>query len=66
MAKKRAIERWETKLANCEVTPKTIWPVAKSLTNKNGPKALFATRGPLSTKFYPIDKVKIRAEYLKH
>jgi hypothetical protein len=31
---KRTPERWETKLANCKVTPQAIRPIAKSLTKK--------------------------------
>jgi hypothetical protein len=27
---KSALERWETKLVNCKVTPQAIWPIAKS------------------------------------
>jgi hypothetical protein len=34
MVRKRALERWGKKLANCEVTPQAIWPFAKSLTKK--------------------------------
>jgi hypothetical protein len=36
---KRALESWETKSANCEVTPQAIWPIAKSLTKRGEPKA---------------------------
>jgi hypothetical protein len=32
LVKKRALERWETKLANCEVIPQAIWPTMKFLT----------------------------------
>jgi hypothetical protein len=39
MAWKRTLERWETKIENCEVTPHAIWPIAKSLTKRGGPKA---------------------------
>jgi hypothetical protein len=43
MVRKIILERWETKLVICEVTPKAIWPIAKSLTKKKGgPKAPFA------------------------
>jgi hypothetical protein len=30
MVQQTALERWQTDLANCEVTPETIWPIAKS------------------------------------
>jgi hypothetical protein len=39
MTPKKALERWETKLANTELTPPAIWPIAKSLTNRDGPRA---------------------------
>jgi hypothetical protein len=28
MVRKRVLERWETKLANFEVKPQVIWPIA--------------------------------------
>jgi hypothetical protein len=31
MTRKKVLERWETMLANTEVTPQAIWPSAKSL-----------------------------------
>jgi hypothetical protein len=39
MVRKTALERRETNLENCEVTPQAIWPVAKSLSKRVGPKA---------------------------
>jgi hypothetical protein len=39
IARKWTLERWETKIENCEVTPQAIWPIAKSLTKRGGPKA---------------------------
>jgi hypothetical protein len=40
MTQKKALERWETVLANTEVTPQAIWPIAKSLTSRDGPREL--------------------------
>jgi hypothetical protein len=37
--RKRALEKWETKIANFEVTPQAIWPIAKSLANRGEPRA---------------------------
>jgi hypothetical protein len=54
-------KRLETKLANCEVTPQAIWPIAKSLTRRGGPKTPSAIHGPLGLIFYPIDKANIVA-----
>jgi hypothetical protein len=39
MTRKKALERWETKLANTELTPQAIWPISKSFTNRDGPRA---------------------------
>jgi hypothetical protein len=57
MVRKRALERWETKFANCKVTPQAICLVAKSLTKKGVPKAPSEIHGPLGPLFYPVDKV---------
>lgn len=40
----------------------TIWPTAKSLTNRGGPKAPYIIHGPLGPMFYPIDKTNIIAD----
>jgi hypothetical protein len=51
MVRKRALERWEIKMANCKVTPQAIWPIAKSLSKKGGSKAPSAIHGPLGHIF---------------
>jgi hypothetical protein len=56
---KRALEIWETKLANCEVIPQAIWPIAKSLSKRGGPKGPSAIHGPLCPIFCSIDKANI-------
>jgi hypothetical protein len=53
---KRALELWETKVENCEVTPQAILANAKSVTKRGGPKAPTAIHGPLSPVFYPNEK----------
>jgi hypothetical protein len=55
MVRKRALERWETELANCEVTSQAIWPISKSTTKRGGPKALATIHGPLGPIFYPLE-----------
>jgi hypothetical protein len=42
-----AVERWETEVGNCEVTPQAVWPIAKLLMKGDGPKAQSAFHGPL-------------------
>jgi hypothetical protein len=66
MARKRALERWETKIENCEVTPHAIWPIAKSLTKRGGPKAPNAIYGPLGPAFYPSEKANVIANCLEN
>jgi hypothetical protein len=66
MVLKKALERWETKLANCEVTPQAIRPIAKSLTKRGGLQAPSAIHGPLGSLFYPIDKAKAIADCLEN
>jgi hypothetical protein len=39
MTRKKELERWETRIANCEATPQALWPIAKSLLKRDGPKA---------------------------
>jgi hypothetical protein len=56
MVQKRTPERWETKLANCQVTTQAICPIAKSLPKSGGSKAPSAIHGPLGPIFYPVDK----------
>jgi hypothetical protein len=53
MARKKAIEWWETKIENCEVTPQAIWPTAKSLKKRGEAKATTAIHGPSGPVFYP-------------
>jgi hypothetical protein len=46
MDRKRALKRWESKMANSEVRPQSIWPIAKSLSKMSGPKKPYAVHGP--------------------
>jgi hypothetical protein len=65
MTRKRALERWETKIENCEVTPNAIWPIAKSLTKRGGPKAPATIHGLLGPAFYPSEKANVIANCLE-
>jgi hypothetical protein len=38
MTRRRALERWETKIANADVTPQAIWPIQKSFMRRDVPK----------------------------
>jgi hypothetical protein len=46
MTRRKAFERWETKINNIEVTPQAIWSIAKSLLKRDGPRAPTAIHGP--------------------
>jgi hypothetical protein len=65
MAQKKALERREAKLCNCEVTPQAVWPIAKSLLRRDEPKAPTAIHGPSGLKFYPKDKANVIADCLE-
>jgi hypothetical protein len=56
MTRKKALERWETKIGDTEVTPKAICPIAKSLLNRDGPRAPNAIHSPPGLKFHPSEK----------
>jgi hypothetical protein len=56
MTGKKALERWETKVGNTEVTPQAIWPIAKSLIKRVGPRAPTAIHGASGLKFHPSKK----------
>jgi hypothetical protein len=66
MVWKRALDRWETKLANCKVTPQAMWPTGKYLTKRGGLKAPSAIHGPLGPIFYTTDKANIIADCLEN
>jgi hypothetical protein len=65
VTRKRAPERWESKIANSEVTPQAIWPIAELLTNWVGPTAPTAIHGPLGIKFHPLEKANAIAGCLE-
>jgi hypothetical protein len=65
MAHREALERWETKLSNCDVTPQVIWPITKSLMNRDGPRAPTAIHGSSAFKFLLTDKSKAIADCLE-
>jgi hypothetical protein len=36
---RKALEGWETKIWNCEVTTQAIWPTVRLCIKRDGPKA---------------------------
>jgi hypothetical protein len=66
IARKKALERWETKRENCEVTPQAIWSIAKSLRKSDEAKATTTIHGPSGPVFYPKEKANVIANYLEN
>jgi DNA polymerase III delta subunit len=66
MTRKKALGRWETKKRKCEVTPQSIWPIAKSLLRRDGPRAPTAIHGLLGQKFLPLEKTNAIADCLEN
>jgi hypothetical protein len=66
MARKKALERWETKIGNTELTPRSIWPIAKPLLKRDGPRAPTAIYGTSGLRFDPFDKAIAIADCLEN
>jgi hypothetical protein len=62
MTRKKLIEKWDTRLGNCEVAPRAIWSIARALLNRNAPKAPNATRGYHGLNFFPYEKANAIAD----
>jgi hypothetical protein len=65
MTRKNALERWKTKIGNAEVTPQAIWPIAKSILTRDGPRAPTATHGASGLKSLPSEKANAIADCLE-
>jgi hypothetical protein len=63
MTRKQALERWGTKICT---TPQAIWPIAKSLLKRNGPRAPTAIHGPSGLVFHPTEKANAIADCLEN
>jgi hypothetical protein len=66
LTRRKALERWENKIGNCEVTPQAIWPIAKSLMERDGPRAPTAIHGSPGLKFHPLEKANAIADCLEN
>jgi hypothetical protein len=62
----RALERWEIKLANTDVSPEAIWPIAKSFMKRSGPKEPTAIHGPFGLTFHLLEKANAIADCLEN
>jgi hypothetical protein len=56
----------ETKIGNTEVAPQAIWPIAKSLLKRDGPRTPNAIHGPYGLKFNPSEKANATADCLEN
>jgi hypothetical protein len=65
MTRKGAHKRWQTKISNTEVTSQAIWPIAKSLVKRDGPKEPTAIHSASGLKCHPFDKAKATADTLE-
>jgi hypothetical protein len=61
MTRKKALERWDTKVENFEVTSQAMWPIAKSFMKTEGPKAPTTLPGPLGITYHPKEKASLNA-----
>jgi hypothetical protein len=66
MARRKALERWKTKVGNCEVTPQALMPIAKSFMKSDGPKTPTAIHGPLGITYQPNEKANMTADCLEN
>jgi hypothetical protein len=65
MTRKKAMERWDRRVGNCEVTPRDIWPIARALLNRDAPKAPTAIHGYSGLKFRPYEKANAIVDCLE-
>jgi hypothetical protein len=54
------------KIGNCEVTPQSIWPIAKSLLKRDEPRAPTAIHCLLGLKFLSLEKANAIADCLEN
>jgi hypothetical protein len=66
MNRKKALERWETKIGNTEVTSQAIWLIAKSLLKRDGTRAPTAIHGPSGLNFHPSEKANEMVDCLEN
>jgi hypothetical protein len=57
MTRKKTLERWDTRLGNCEVTPQAIWSTARALLYRDAPRAPTVFHGYSGLRFLP--KIKL-------
>jgi hypothetical protein len=63
MTRKKTLEQWQTKVSNAEVTPQAIWPIAKSILKRDGPRAPTAIHSASGLKYHPFEKANAIADW---
>jgi hypothetical protein len=66
MTRKKALERWETKIGKSYVTPQAIWPIAESVIKRDGSRAPTAVDSPLGFKCHLLEKANAIADCLEN
>jgi hypothetical protein len=66
MTHRKTLKRWETKVGNCEVTPQSLWSIAKSLMKRDGPKAPTTVHGHLGITYHLNEKANVIADSLEN
>jgi hypothetical protein len=66
MTRKEVLKRRERKINNTEVTPQAIWPIAKSLLKRDGPRAPTSIYGPSGLKVHQSEKANAVADCLEN
>jgi hypothetical protein len=64
--RRRALQRWETKITNTDVTPQAIWPYANYLMMRNAPKEPTAIHGPFGLTFHLLEEANAIADCLEN
>jgi hypothetical protein len=65
MTRRKALERWGTKVVNSVVAPQELWSIAKSLMKRDGTKAPTAVEGSVGITYHPNEKVNQIADCLE-
>jgi hypothetical protein len=66
MTRRNVVERWKTKVGNCEVTPLVLWPIAKSLIERDERNAPTAVHDSLGIIYHRNEKADVIADCLEN
>jgi hypothetical protein len=66
MTHTKTFEQLETKVGNCDVTPKALWHTVNSLTERDGPMAPTAVHGPLGITYHMNKRANVIADCLEN